>query len=347
MARAIGIGQDGNGAEAAHDFEPLPIIGSERRLHVRAYHYWRALADDRPMPTLADCADLGETGFASKMILIDLAKGQKPARIRSVGEDLVAEMPSAESTGSGLVDELLARLPTVAMQRAPIGFEAETPEGEEAGRCFRGILLPIADDDGAIAHVLGVMSWRHFAAEIAGREIFAAVASLPTAPRMAEIVSPWSTAPVMHEMPVAPTAGERLLSAQTWKALASMDRTQSQTHLHAAVGAAYDAVADLSEDEGKALLASIFDQGPELVLIERVIAQARLLAIGGQDLARRLDAASGGMTDFVEQGANMPEPVTTPARMHFRLAPLGSDLLVSPPRRDREDRDLPARRASR
>jgi hypothetical protein len=345
MAGAIGIGQDGNGAEGPHAFEPLPIIGSERRLHVRAYHYWRALADERPMPTLADCADLGKTGFAKKMILIDLAKGQKPARIRTIGEDLMAEMPSPDSAGSGLVDELLARLPTVAMQRSPIGFEAETPEGEEAGRCFRGILLPIADDEGAIAHVLGVMSWRHFAAEIPSREIFAAVASLPTAPRMAEVVSPWSMAPVMHEMPPAPSASERSLAARTWKALASMDRTQSRTHLHAAIGAAYDAVADLPDDEGKALLASIFDQDPELPLIERVIAQARLLAIGGHDLARRLDTAPGGMADFMKNEADTVQPA--PARMHFRLAPLGSDLLVSPPRRDGEDRELAARRASR
>lgn len=350
MVSAIGLGDDGRGADAAHVYEPLPMIASERRLHVRAYHYWRALADGRPMPTLADCAELDQTGFASKMILIDLAKGQKPARIRTIGPDLVAEMPSAESAGSGLVDELFARLPTVAMQRAPIGFEAETPEGGEAGRCFRGILLPVSDEAGAIAHVLGVMSWRHIAADVPGHEIFAAMASVSAASRVAEVPNPWSLAPVRRELPTAASAADRLVSARTWKALAGMDRTQSRTHFHAAIGAAHDAMADLPADEGKALLLSIFGEDDELPLIEQTIAQARLLAIGGHELARRLDATSAGMADFVLAEELVAGSEAEPARLHFRLAPLDSDLLAPSGRSEKRDdkgHDLPQRRRKR
>ncbi|QJU59376.1 hypothetical protein HL653_17880 [Sphingomonas sp. AP4-R1] len=344
---AIGTGRDGTGTDAGPTFEPLPIIGSERRLHVRAFHYWRARADGRPMPRLEDCADLSEAGFARQMILIDLAKGDRPARIRAVGRDLVEEVPNAEIPAGSLIDELLVRLPTVALQRAPVGFEAEAPAGEDLGRCFRGILLPIAGDDDAIAHVLGVISWRQVAAEHPGREIMAAVASLPTAPRAADGGSPWSADPVTRRLPAAATPEERLASARTWKALAGMDRTRSRTHFHAAIGAAYDAVADLPTDETAGTLLSVFDDAPELPLIEQAIEHARLLAIGGHELASWLDGLPGGLAEFIAQQDAALEPEAEPTRMRFRLSSLDADLLAPAPRRDKDSRTLPKRRASR
>jgi hypothetical protein len=345
MAGASGGGEGVRGDADAIAFEPLPVIASERRLHVRAYHYWRARADGRAMPTLGDCADIASTGFAKQMILIDVASGDRRARIRTIGRDLARELPTSDGAGSGLVEELLVRLPTVALQRSPIGFEAETPGHDEGGRCFRGILLPIADESGAIAHVMGVMSWRHLVAANVDADIAAAVVGLPLAAASGATSSPWSLPAMDDQRPLSAPASDRFAVARTWLALAETDRARSQAHLHASIGVAHDAVADCPQADRAAMLASIFD-GQDIALIARVLDQARLLAIGGADLARRLDAADGiaGFLSVMEAAA---EPASGAFRLRFRLSPLAPDLLTPVSRREDGEPETSARRASR
>ncbi|WP_293973520.1 hypothetical protein [Sphingomonas sp.] len=349
MTNLVGTGQGESSGGGAYAFEPLPFIASERRLHVRAYNYWRGRADDRAMPTLADCDDVSESGFADQMILVDLPAGNQPARIRTIGPALSAEMSTADTAGTSLVGQLLARLPTVALQRTPIGFEAETPEGGDAGRCFRGILLPIADAKGAIAHVMGVMSWRKIAAELPGRDVAAALASIGATPPSDATLSPWSLPPVTRDLPTPPSTLERIASAHTWAALAKTDRPRARAHLHAAIGAAHDGVAGLPAEEARAQLRSIFDDDAELPAIERTLEQARLLAIGGHDLARRLDAAPGGVAEFAARWEAMPDAGQAPPRARFRLTSIAPELMARSSHRSDDEDDAgrePAGRAA-
>ena len=348
------IRKDGaeTGGADPHAFEPLPMIGSERRLHVRAYHYWRSRADGRAMPTLKDCEDAEQAGFADRMMLIDLADGRRGARIRTVGKELAAHIPGAlgASVPKGsrvLVDEIITRLPAVSLHRAPVGFEAETPHGE-AGFCFRGILLPLADDTGAMAHVMGVMSWREIAASMLPDDIVAAVASVPAAPASDAVLSPWGMPAANRDITPTPSHAERIAAARTRVALADADRILAQGHLHAAIGIAHDAVADLSEEAGSALLVSIFEGRADLSQIERSILQARLLAIDGRALAARLDAEPQGMTSFFERvdAASARSSESAPVRPRFRLTSLGLEPLVPPSRRDERQDGFPLQAAS-
>jgi hypothetical protein len=339
------------GSSDPHAFEPLPMIGSERRLHVRAYHYWQSRADGRAMPTLKDCEDAEQAGFAERMMLIDLTDGRRGARIRTVGKELATHIPGAFGAtvpkGSrALVDEIITRLPTVSLHRAPVGFEAEAPHGE-AGFCFRGILLPLSDDTGAMAHVMGVMSWREIAAPMLPDDIVAAVASVPTAPATDVAVSPWGMPVADRVVPPAPSHAERIAAARTRVALADADRILAQAHLHAAIGIAHDAVAELSREAGSTLLATIFEGRADLPQIERSIAQARLLAIDGRALATRLDVEAQGMTSFLDRvdvaSAQLAKPV--PVRPRFRLTSLGLELMTSPSRREERQDGFPLQAA--
>lgn len=339
-------------AEAQHDadgpFEPLPLIGNERRLHVRAYDYWRARAAGRAMPMLADCADIESSAFAGRMAIIDLARDDHPARLRSVGAALAAELPRRGAIEqSPLLAELIRRLPAVALQRAPIGFEAELPQETGAGICFRGILLPLADEAGEIAHVLGVMNWRHLSAE-AGLDLSAALALAGTA--MAPVAtagSPWDKAG-QDATRTAPASGhQRLSAARTWAALATSDRARARAHLHAAIGAAHDALADFEVDNARALLPWVFGEREDLAAIEAVLAGARRAGLSGRDLAARLDAADGGIDAFLSllsgsEGA-APDRIVEAS---FRLASLAPELMAPARPRGLARTGTPRRRAA-
>lgn len=346
MASAWGSERDEASADEPYAFEPLPIIAGERRLHIRAFEYWRARADGRAMPTLADCADMQRMPFAARTILIDLARGEAAARIRTVGDALSGDVQGGNAAGSGLLDELLARLPIVALQRAPIGFEAETPDGAENGRQFRGILLPLSDDEGTMAYVLGVLSWRDIAGAAVTPTVMAALASVPGAPNTSPAVVPWSLPSTLHERPAMRVPTDRMSEARTWLALAGTDRARSRAHLHAAVGAAHDAMQDMAVDESEATLLTLF--GEEAApRISRVTALARLLAIPGRELARRLDAEPLGIEGFITTHEANGEPPSAPVRLRFRLSALEPDLISPRRRRDDGSDEECARRAAR
>lgn len=141
---------------------PLFLIDNERRMHLRAYNYWQARLGGRAMPKLSDCADLAEMPFASNMALIDLGKSDQDTRISRIGAALEAGVAPQQRATRELFAELLSRLPVVVAQCAPVAFEADMPviASADAAYCYRGILLPLSDETGALAHVLAVMNWR-------------------------------------------------------------------------------------------------------------------------------------------------------------------------------------------
>ncbi|MDO6413069.1 hypothetical protein Q4F19_01615 [Sphingomonas sp. BIUV-7] len=351
MATKHDSGKDASSWSRGTSFEPLPVIASERRLHVRAFNYWRARADGRAMPTLADCADIETMPFAGRMAIVDLARAGQAARIRSIGSELAAELPAAKAGASeGLFAELIRRLPAVATRRTPIGFEADVPDGAESGTCYRGILLPIADETGVIAHVLGVVNWRHLANrvdEIDG-DVSAALASVQDIGFEAKAPSPWSR-PVTPEAVREPaSSNQRIAMARTWAAMATTDRARGRSHLHAAIGAAHDALSGFEANNSTPMLGWIFGDHADLEAIERVLAGARKLGITGQALTERLDAHPEGLEGFLAIFKQARPPAHAPiTRLRFRLSPIASDLLAQPPRRDKDPRELPARRATR
>ena len=136
--------------------------GDERRANVQAYRYWIARAAGRRMPSLLDCADLETAPFAARAAVVRLAVDGDEMEICSIGTGLDAELAPPGGPIRELFVELLERLPLVTVQGVPVGFEADLPGIASIDRDFayRGILLPLGENENVISHVLAVLNWR-------------------------------------------------------------------------------------------------------------------------------------------------------------------------------------------
>lgn len=328
-ARQGSGGQDHGGEVIA--FEPLPLIQSERRLSLRAYHHWRARAGEAALPRLVDCPDIASAPFAGHMVLLDLPDDGKAGGIRSIGATFAREL-GTDGAGAGerLMTELVRRLPALALQRAPIGFEAELPATASGlgSVSVRGILLPFADADGRLAHVMGVMSWRHAAEGAPGIDVLGALATVSD-DAAAVPSSVWDRD---ADLPgTGHDRGDLLAAAATWAALARSGAARARTHLHRAIGLIHDAAAGLPQDELgvtiEVMLGDLVGQEEREMLVG-ALSQARGIGLGGRKLADLLDRA--GLAEFLAGPARMEAALAErpmPAA-GFRLSPLDPSFLA-------------------
>jgi hypothetical protein len=290
--------------------EPVLAFGRERRMHARAYDYWVSLLHGRNMPSIADLDPDHMSAFADRSVLIDLpADGGFPV-IAYLGRELREESdvnairPTlADVPQNTLLGELLRRFSDIVSHRAPVGFEAECAGRADTRLLHRGILLPFANEAGALASVYGVMSWKQVAAVEAAPDIAAAIGSAMGSRGTAPVVCAWGDGPgaaqIASETGVSLPLDQRLAAARTWAALAAADHTRSDASLHAALGAAYDyllAARDTSLTARK-IVRMVF--GDDLRRIERIryaatLAHAARLGLGPGRVAAWLDNHGGG-----------------------------------------------------
>jgi len=149
--------------EAGADIDAL--LGTdmdERRLHLRAYDRWLAARDGDGCPTLAALAGTGADEFSGHSLLLDFTDHGRPPVLRHVGARL---RRAFEPGGAG--PTLLARLaachPQIVESGMPVGFEAEIVDQGGASSLYRGILMPLAGEDGTISGLYGVINSKRLA----------------------------------------------------------------------------------------------------------------------------------------------------------------------------------------
>lgn len=166
----------GDASDADHEEEtgavmPPEAIGQdERRMQVRAYHYWASMLGDRNFPAIEDLDPENEDDFGPYSVLLDFTAGIENPAISFLGEKLAEECGLDEPIGN-LSDvpsrSLLSRITDHYLQiianQAPIGFEAEFVNQRGVTILYRGILLPYSSDDDAIDFIYGVINWKELA----------------------------------------------------------------------------------------------------------------------------------------------------------------------------------------
>ncbi len=150
-----------------HGDERYPFGTDTRRMQVRAYDFWLALAGKSKFPAIDDLemAQLGDFGDCA--MLFDCSTGIDNPAIVHMGEalrrasdaDCEVEMLD-EVEPDTLIARLADHLGKLISNEAPIGFEAEFVNAEKMTIMYRGILLPFSSDDDTIDFVLGVLSWK-------------------------------------------------------------------------------------------------------------------------------------------------------------------------------------------
>lgn len=157
------------------DAEPSAPAGRERRLTYRAYSYWEEVAGSRKMPAWEDFSGEGFAEFRDRAFLIEFDEDDYlEARFGFVGADIEAESGKV-APGSSIravpQDSLLSRLADYYLQaiahEAPVGFEAEYERRDGAAVLYRGILLPMAPEDGKVDRLVGMLSWKVVPADAA------------------------------------------------------------------------------------------------------------------------------------------------------------------------------------
>jgi len=290
--------------------EPVFVFGRERRMHARAYDYWVSLLNGRPMPAISDLDPDRLRAFSDRSVLVDLpADGGVPViaylgrELRDEAEVSTSQPTIADVPDNTLLSELLRRFSDIVAYQAPVGFEAEFA-GPKSGRVLhRGILLPFSNQDGALASVYGVLSWKQVAAAEQAPDIAAAVGSALSSRASAPVVCAWGDGPgaaLTASAALPPQAlDQRLAAARTWAALAATDRTRSDTSVHAALAAAYDYLLAARGETltTRKVVRLVF--GTDLRRLERVRYIATLdhavrLGLGPNRVAPWLDNHGGG-----------------------------------------------------
>jgi hypothetical protein len=320
-------GRDGDALEADLGDQPPVVFGRERRLHARAHAGWMALARGREMPALAELDRLERDKLAGHWALIAPSNGVTPARVLAVGDALREEAGRGRAdpatpervAPSHVLGELVHRLPDIVAHRAPVTFEGEFLSASGTAALHRGILLPFAGRDGAVAAVLGVLNWHKLAQPHDAPDVAAAVTSAFDRRPAAPSPSPWAQdrAAAGGRTP-APTIDRRLAAARTWAALALSNRPLGDAGRHAAIGAAYDLLLAVQTDRAARvqlqritrrrirptpgnIVALVFDgHGPVLLRSERqryalTLAYADRLGLGSGQLAGWLEGYTGGV----------------------------------------------------
>jgi len=143
---------------------------ADRRMQLRAYNHWASLLDRRRFPNVADLAGGALGDIAPHSVLLDLTAGADSPSIAYLGERLAQECGAqgtprtlGEAPDGSLIARLTAHYPTVLVNQAPTGFEAEFTGLRSTLLLYRGILLPFSGDGSTIDFVLAVINWKELA----------------------------------------------------------------------------------------------------------------------------------------------------------------------------------------
>lgn len=323
-----GSGETGDPLPFAIDPALAPAIGAqgERRRHARALAKWWRARGNR-FPRLVDGLSDGETGGDTATVLIELT--DEGARVAHVG----ARLDRQHVWPDLLLDQILARAPIVRAQRTPLGFEADAWDGG-AATVLRGILLPLADEDGMLRYVQAVLSWKAIAPQSGA---LAAAFACAEATAGADRPVSWQARP-SNALPA-----ERLAVARTWAALAAADPLSRRSSLDAALSAVFDAVLGGADNA----IDSVFEafSSSERRRLQLTLSHAMRLGLGAGTLAPLIARYPGGCAAIarLEIRIRKAERVAAsahddrPAALQMRLVPIARDWMDEERRRaDRE-----------
>lgn len=167
--------------EPAYDAPPTFRDADERRLQMRAYHFWASLLRGRLLPSAVDIDPARLDGLGPYAALLALEGGG--ARLRFVGGRLRAEagVPAADvpltAVPAGTVlARLTERVDEVVARRAPLRLEAEFVSARGRETLCRGMLMPLSSDGAAIDAMFGVINWKEIAAPALVSQLAAEIA---------------------------------------------------------------------------------------------------------------------------------------------------------------------------
>lgn len=143
------------------------LTGRERRLNLRAYSYWESLLNGRDFPSITDMSPDKIEAFRDNSLLLDFTRDPEKPVLRYIGNSLreeagvsLSESAPDSVPGRSLVSRLTDHYLEILANRAPIGFEAEFVSRRGTQTLYRGILLPLSDDNVNIDFIYGVISWK-------------------------------------------------------------------------------------------------------------------------------------------------------------------------------------------
>ncbi|RKF22332.1 hypothetical protein D6851_03575 [Altericroceibacterium spongiae] len=112
-----------------------------------------------------------QSDFQSHSVILKVSDKSQSPQILYIGNKLLEECRIAPGTydkpadipTNSLLNCVLDHYPQLLATQSPVGFEAEYNSPQGYTLLYRGILLPFADDDGRMTHVLGVINWKEVA----------------------------------------------------------------------------------------------------------------------------------------------------------------------------------------
>jgi hypothetical protein len=304
---------------------PEAIGQDERRMQLRAHAHWSSLRRNHAFPLIRDLRLDEVSEFADYAVLLDFSHGIEDPDVAFLGDRLAEECANptpirrlSDIPGSSLLALIADHYVQILAYQAPVGFEAEFVNRRGRTMLYRGMLLPFADGDGAISHVLGVLNWKELVdpqlADALLRELEPSVAP---APEPANPDVPRSRRPRQTAATASPTLMDCLLTARAMARAARTVHDGGRYVLYAAIGAAWDfALAaeacpaqyarQLAEAGMKqrvrapmlSLVKLVFGPGHDkarLTEYATVLAHAQRLGIARGALGGWLSAAGGGL----------------------------------------------------
>jgi hypothetical protein len=198
-------------AAPAHAGEPtgvqaVPAAFDERRMQVRAYHFWSAMLGSGRFPDIAGLDPASAGDFGPQSVLLDFRGGIENPAVRFLGERLAAECAApaairtvADVPGRTLLSRITEHYMRILANEAPVGFEAEFDNARGATVVYRGILLPFSSDGCRVDHVYGVINWKEVADRTTTDALLGQMAGSPSPSpvrRKAAAVAEWADAPI-------------------------------------------------------------------------------------------------------------------------------------------------------
>ena len=339
--------------------DPPMLGGDERRMQVRAYHFWARLLGDHNFPHIEDLDPAAQSDFSANSVLLDFRGGIERPLIGYLGAALAQECGAgpirtlADVPPRSLLSRITDHYLQIIANRAPIGFEAEFVNGQGATIMYRGILLPFSSDGAAIDFIYGVINWKEVANEALTGELqlevaaaIAAAAAQPATPPTpiwadgpdASLDQPtdlgdspdhgddWETVPSETD-----GLADWVASARRLVDAAEDSEGRSRAGLYRAIGRAYD-VAVIATRDMAGLAEMLDDAGIRMQARAPMTAIAKLVFGVTYDKTRLTEYATamaaaaearlelGAMTDWLGQQPGGLKGVVKAAREARRAA---------------------------